>query len=890
MKRILAVLLAVTLSLTAFGVTVTADNPYITKNPVRWNQKLVGTISSTEPFLSVASATIGANTYTYVMSTESVFVYHTTDLGNIEQIQTLTGVNAGRRCEVFGGYLVVSGNKMIQFYKILETGLLEETAHKVLEAEANYPESFNISGEYLFANVWIEGTGSVLRVYDLTNVENADSIVKIGDVPLMQMVFAVDVKAEGEGQFTFSAIVGTTPYSTLYLGKITLGENSAFAYETLFDGIPDGVVWPKRDTVPNQAYVDFTDVLFLGDDALILMRRCRDDSGDDNRTLILNISTPEAPSEYLSFDQSRKLGLVLDDNSFAAVNNETDIQLYSTEDRESITLGTAVSIPNFETLCGLSRNGSFLYMVGWNNIYILELSKNMYVSPPKVVDETGKDLIQLSEAEGEITATYYVRNIETDSQDTCVVMGIYDSEDRLQKIEYHEETITKDAYVSATINPSGYTAEGYQLKVLLVNNLKDMQPLTAMTPIDPFEPYKRKVPEVVEVLSTETQDNIVIERLVFRSRQLMGMPEDIYAIITRPAAEGEYPAMLVLHGGGGFADFFRGEVEGYARNGYAAMTLDMPGIAIPDSSTDNSSGYWKTQGYSWNTFTTSPNVLQSTIFSAETAALLAFNLLASKDYVDETRMGVIGDSWGGYSSTMLAGMLGDRAKVAFSFYGCGFFDLGTVFQKDALEKQTLEEQGEWLKYLDAGRRAHNIKAYYMIVSPTNDYYFWPTAVNHTLNAIPGDNKNIIASANDNHGSSYAEPASRTRYNLIDYILKDMGDAPMKVENIGFEVLDDGSRKVTFTLETVHTVGKAAINYAYPDKERWNERTWTELSATLVSGKTYEAILPAEVVSGGATWMIYAEDNRGTRFGGYSSAGSMYYKADTEELTLQYDNN
>ena len=38
-----------------------------------------------------------------------------------------------------------------------------------------------------------------------------------------------------------------------------------------------------------------------------------------------------------------------------------------------------------------------------------------------------------------------------------------------------------------------------------------------------------------------------------------------------------------------------------------------------------------------------------------------------------------------------------------------------------------DERERWLRHLDAGRRAPNMKAAYFVAGATNDFFYWPRA-------------------------------------------------------------------------------------------------------------------------------------------------------------------
>ncbi|NOX54701.1 MAG: prolyl oligopeptidase family serine peptidase [Planctomycetes bacterium] len=143
---------------------------------------------------------------------------------------------------------------------------------------------------------------------------------------------------------------------------------------------------------------------------------------------------------------------------------------------------------------------------------------------------------------------------------------------------------------------------------------------------------------------------------------------------------------------------------------------------------------------------TSPE--DSPLFDGVVAALNGLRLLRSQPDVDKSRVGIFGGSWGGYMTTMIASLAGNRARASFSVYGCGYFDVGSAWTH-RLKGLPPRARAIWLKHLDAGRRAKNLTAAHFVASPTNDWFFWPNAVMRTLADVPGE-KNWCFMPNESH--------------------------------------------------------------------------------------------------------------------------------------------
>lgn len=258
---------------------------------------------------------------------------------------------------------------------------------------------------------------------------------------------------------------------------------------------------------------------------------------------------------------------------------------------------------------------------------------------------------------------------------------------------------------------------------------------------DPFDKYlDSKSPDVIKIINQKDSIGVIIQEITFKLKD----SSEIYAVIASPKSKGKYPGILVLHGGGGQAE--KDKAIGWAQRGYIAVAPDLPGIAEPKKLTFTK-GRWNTLTYGAERYVANPDVSASVIFDAVLSAMKALYLLRSQPNIDKENIGVVGISWGGYMTTMVCGLAGQQVKAGFSVFGCGFYE--QTSQYNALQKMHVKEREQWLKYLDAGKRAKNIKAAFFIAGATNDFFFYPKAVQKTLDSIKSE-KNQVYAPNVSH--------------------------------------------------------------------------------------------------------------------------------------------
>ena len=371
---------------------------------------------------------------------------------------------------------------------------------------------------------------------------------------------------------------------------------------------------------------------------------------------------------------------------------------------------------------------------------------------------------------------------------------------------------------------------------------------------DPFQPYLTgKTPQILKDLGEEVQDGVRVRKLVFCSRVIQtASGKDtsmIYAAIARPAKPGKYPGLLVLHGGGGFAD--ADKAKNWAKQGYITLVLDEPGIANPEK-VPFSSGPWKKFAYGESRFTVIPDITNSTVFDGVLSAVQGLYLLHSQSGVIKGKIGIVGISWGGYLTTIVSGLANNMVHASFSLFGSGFYDEGSLFLKE-LDKMSTADRTTWLKYLDAGRRSKAIKTPFFIAAAANDNWFYPPAVMATLRSIKGP-INHLFSPNSSHkielpgGTTGANPEQPGWLSMeqvyFDYFLKGNGQPLPKIQEIKTEKTSSGNVLVRFKVSSPLSVSIAQISYS-PVGVGWTERKWETVPAVESGNGWYMVEVPAK---------------------------------------------
>ena len=378
---------------------------------------------------------------------------------------------------------------------------------------------------------------------------------------------------------------------------------------------------------------------------------------------------------------------------------------------------------------------------------------------------------------------------------------------------------------------------------------------------DPFAPYLNSVPVAVTRLSSEKVGGVIVGKMTFPSRQGRNT---IYGVVASPAAAGRYPALLVFHGGSSCAGDVEGFVRRYAGLGYVAMAIDLPGICDP-AKAPLSGGPWKSGPRSRDArFDIDRSIDSSTLVDAIAAALEGYNLLGNLEKVDKGRMGITGFSWGGYTTTMMAGLLGSRVKAAYSVFGCGFYEKGS-FWKDSLAVMPAVLRENWLKYFDAGRRAGSIRCPYFIEASSNDKYFWPPAVMATLDAVTST-RNLVWGPNHDHTRLAGGDEMQVLY--FDHYLKGAGKAFGQVKIADVTQSAEGT-VIAFDVSLPEGVTADSVLLYYAD--RGAERAvkqWKMMPVGAGSGSGFASSYKVVLREKNVDYFIYVADSRGVKLSSY----------------------
>jgi len=329
-----------------------------------------------------------------------------------------------------------------------------------------------------------------------------------------------------------------------------------------------------------------------------------------------------------------------------------------------------------------------------------------------------------------------------------------------------------------------------------------------------------------------------VQSLFYEGLPYQGKPTRVFAYYAAPAgasAEKKVPAMVLIHGGGGTA--FDGWVRLWTSRGYAAISMDLCGC-LPIRNEPGKQG-WKRHADGgppgWGGFDQidQPATDQWT-YHAVADALLAHSLLRARPEIDASRIGVTGISWGGYLTSIVAGV-DPRFRFAVPVYGCGFLGENSAWLKN-FETLGGEKAARWLAWWDPSVYLPHSNMPMLWVTGTNDFAYPLDSLQKSYR-LPQAQRTLAIRVRMPHGHGAAGEKPGEIHAFADSIL--CGGPPLaKITAQG----RDGST-VWATYESAVDISKAELTLTLDDG-RWQDRKWETQPARLdTAARRVTAALP-----------------------------------------------
>lgn len=307
-----------------------------------------------------------------------------------------------------------------------------------------------------------------------------------------------------------------------------------------------------------------------------------------------------------------------------------------------------------------------------------------------------------------------------------------------------------------------------------------------------------------------------------------GKPTRVFAYYARPQGKGPFPAMVLVHGGGGQA--FSQWAELWADRGYAAIAMDLKGngpdrqpLADGGPDLDASDRFWNFGP---------DQAKEMWPYHGVAAVVRAHSLLASLPEVDAKRIGITGISWGGYLTCIVSGV-DDRLKVSVPVYGCGFLHENSAWT-DRLRKMAPDSGRRWIDRFDPSRYLPGVDCPILFVNGTNDKAYPLDSYQKSYELVPGG-VTLCIRIGMRHGHAPGwQPIEIGLF--VDSVLRGgVGLAHL-------EPMKTRGNRVEAAFQAKSPIVSGQLQYT-SDRGRWAERRWESVPADIKDG-VVRAELPA----------------------------------------------
>ena len=390
--------------------------------------------------------------------------------------------------------------------------------------------------------------------------------------------------------------------------------------------------------------------------------------------------------------------------------------------------------------------------------------------------------------------------------------------------------------------------------LFVVVSLTWLSPVHAESPrpLPQFIPWDTKALE--RVPSVEWIDKAQpVQSLLYAGEPYLGKPTKVFAYYaspvtlgTEPASNKKYPAVVLVHGGGGTA--FEAWAKLYATRGYAAIAMDLSGNWQPDRKNRErlpDGGPNADDGTKFG----DPNLPDRDRWTYHAVAdvLLAHSLIRSFPEADAAHTGLTGISWGGYLTCIVAGV-DWRFQAACPQYGCGFLGDNSAWRENKIDPMPPEFRAYWLKMWDPSSYVGSAPMRMFFVNGSNDFAYPLDSYMKTYRLVAGPLKNIRIEPAMKHGHIFDV---KEVLQFFDSVFK--GGAPLlqvtraQVEGavVNAEVYGDSALK------------QATLQFTTGPHRENKTRTWQSRPLTIEGKRVRGEAPPAESTA----WYITVTDER-----------------------------
>ncbi|ANQ51726.1 prolyl oligopeptidase family serine peptidase [Flammeovirga sp. MY04] len=347
------------------------------------------------------------------------------------------------------------------------------------------------------------------------------------------------------------------------------------------------------------------------------------------------------------------------------------------------------------------------------------------------------------------------------------------------------------------------------------------------------ELYKTPKYEETDIVNKKGVKSIFYESIDYK-----GKPTKVYAYYNIPTTkkpENGYPAIVLVHGGGGTA--FEDWVKIWNKRGYVAISMDLEGH-LPSKNHQDRKNFEGSGPSRHGVFHDNNEALQDQwYYQAVAQVILAHSFLRGLPEVDTNNIGITGVSWGGMLTSSIAG-IDDRFKFAIPIYGCGFLN-GT----DGLMGQHFKNGNQ--AYRDSLLTNFEAEAYLpkatmpiLFINGSNDAHFPIPAMMSSAKA-PKSKTYLYVEDGLGHGHPPAWDVEES-YRFANAIIHNL--PLMDIQKTTWD-----RSKMDFSAVVKGVSPRKVTAYYTFDKGKWQKRRWHSTPGN-VKGTKMNAPIPEEATA------------------------------------------
>ena len=317
-----------------------------------------------------------------------------------------------------------------------------------------------------------------------------------------------------------------------------------------------------------------------------------------------------------------------------------------------------------------------------------------------------------------------------------------------------------------------------------------------------------------------------VREVYYPGEPLAGRSTRVFGYYAKPDGDGPFPAVLLVHGGGGKA--LPKWAEHWAARGDCALAMDLAGHGPAGPLADGGPGQGddiKFQEFDGKT------ARDMWTYHGVAAVVRAHNLLRTLPEVDKDRVAVTGISWGGYLTCIIAGV-DDRLKAAVPVYGCGFLHENSAW-KPRLDGFHATRRDRWVNTFDPSRYLGSVKCPILFLNGTNDFAYPLDSYQKSYSLVKAP-RTVSVRVRLPHGHIWT-------FGEVDAFIGSHLKKGDPLPTVGAMVRD--GEVVSVPVESRVMLKAGQLHYAAATGA-WQKREWKTLPAAVRDGRV-SARLPAE---------------------------------------------